>query len=171
MTYLIAALLLVAIVAFGFRLYAQLNLLHAAASRPVPQNLAGRYRPMLRLLSDADLKFGARKSGKDDAASLKALRAERRQILRSYLACLSKDYASLLAAVRNVMVQSGVDRPDLARALAKNRMLFALAMCKIEFRLAMHWAGAENVEISGLVGAFDALREQVAGFSAMPTLA
>jgi hypothetical protein len=166
MVYLFAALLLIALASLTARFYAQLRIMREAASRPVPQNLAGRYQPMLRLLSDADLKFGAR-----NPASLKALRAERRTILRSYLACLSKDYASLLAAVRNVMAQSGVDRPDLARALAKNRVLFALAMCKIEFRLAMHWAGAENVEISGLVGAFDALREQVAGFSAVPTLA
>jgi len=166
MIYLFATLLLVALASLTARFYAQLRIMREAASRPVPQNLAGRYRPMLRLLSDADLKFGA-----NDAVSLKALRSERRRILRGYLACLSKDYASLLAAVRNVMAQSGVDRPDLARALAKNRMLFALAMCKIEFRLAMHWAGAENVEISGLVGAFDALREQVAGFSAVPALA
>jgi hypothetical protein len=166
MIYLFAALLLVAIAAFTSRFYAQLRLLRDSASRPVPQNLAGRYQPMLRLLSDADLKFGAQ-----NATSLRTLRAERRRILRSYLACLSKDYASLLAAIRKVMVQSGVDRPDLARALAKNRTLFALAMCKIEFRLAMHWAGADNVEISGLVGAFDALREQVAGFSACPVLA
>ena len=166
MIYLFAVLLLIAVVAFSSRFYAQLHLLREAASRPVPRNLAGRYQPMLRLLSDADLKFGAQ-----NAASLKALRAERRTILRGYLACLSKDYASLLAAVWNVMAQSGVDRPDLARALAKNRVLFALAMCKIEFRLAMHWAGGENVEISGLVGAFDALREQVAGFSAVPALA
>jgi hypothetical protein len=161
-----AALIVIALVALASQYFFRLRTLRAAEMRPLPRNIADRYRPMLRLLSEDDLRLVA-----GNAASLKMLRAERRKIFRGYLACLTKDYASLLAVVRMVMVQSNMDRPDLARALAKNRALFALAVCKVEFRLALHWAGIGNVEVSALVGAFDALREQVVMFTPAPSLA
>ena len=40
-------------------------------------------------------------------------------------------------------------------------MLFALAICKVEYRLALHTAGIGHVDISGLVEALEALRGQV----------
>jgi len=115
-----------------------------------------RYRPMLRLLSDDDFAFIS-----DDRKLQRQLRARRRALFRGYLSCLTKDYAHLLACVRQAMVQSGVDRPDLARALAKNRALFAIAICKVEFRLALHATGFGSVDISGLVQALETLRNQV----------
>jgi hypothetical protein len=115
-----------------------------------------RYRPMLRLLSDTDLA-----SVSLDARLKKQFRAKRRDLFRGYLRCLTRDYAMLLAGVRDAMVKSGTDRPDLARALARNRVLFALAICKVEFRLALHATGAGKVDISGLVDAVEALRSQV----------
>src|SRR5579872_7468947 len=79
---------------------------------------ADRYRPMLRLLADEDLEFVSVNSNLH-----KVLRTRRRELFRSYLRCLARDYALLLAGVRAVMVHSGVDRPELAHALAKNRAL------------------------------------------------
>ncbi len=117
---------------------------------------ADRYRPMLRLLSDEDLAFVSA-----DGKLQRTLRARRRDLFRGYLRCLTRDYARLLAGIRQAMVLSGADRPDLARALAKNRALFALAICKIEYRLALHATGIGSVDISGLVGALEALRGQV----------
>lgn len=123
-----------------------------------------RYRPMLRLLSDNDLAFLT------SVPSLrKTVRGERRRLFRGYLRCLTRDYAMLLAGVRDAMVRSGADRPDLAQALARNRMLFALAICKVEFRLALHAAGAGTVDISGLVDAIEALRGQVRVMTTAPT--
>ena len=122
---------------------------------------ADRYRPMLRLLSNDDLAFVSA-----DSKLQRTLRARRRDLFRGYLRCLTADYARLLAGVREVMVHSGVDRPDLARALAKNRVLFAIAICKVEFRLALHATGVGNVDISGLVDALEALRGQVSALSA-----
>jgi hypothetical protein len=124
-------------------------------------SLADRYRPMLRLLSNDDLAFVSA-----DARLQRTLRARRRDLFRGYLRCLTTDYARLLAGVREAMVHSGVDRPDLARALAKNRVLFAIAICKVEFRLALHATGVGNVDISGLVDALEALRGQVSVLSA-----
>jgi hypothetical protein len=127
---------------------------------------ADRYRPMLRLLSNDDLEFVSA-----DGKLRRALRARRRALFRGYLRCLTRDYAQLLAGVRRAMVQSGADRPDLARALAKNRVLFAVAMCKIEFSLALHAAGIGKVEISALVAALEALRGQVGVLSTAPRTA
>jgi hypothetical protein len=124
---------------------------------------ADRYRPMLRLLSNDDLAFVSANSKLQ-----KELRAKRRNLFRGYLACLTRDYAHLLACVRQAMIHSGVDRPDLARALARNRVLFAIAICKVEFRLAIHAAGIGNVDIAGLVEALETLRSQVSVLSTSP---
>lgn len=114
---------------------------------------ANRYRPMLRLLSDADLHFAA------SAPELRGkIQSRRREIFRSYLRCLTRDYARLLSGVRRMMVESGVDRPDLAKALARNRLVFALALCRIEVHLQLHSLGFGKVDVSGLVEALDALR-------------
>ncbi|MGA2716342.1 MAG: hypothetical protein ABSG41_24875 [Bryobacteraceae bacterium] len=111
---------------------------------------------MLRLLSDEDLSFVSANNN-----LRKTLRTRRRELFRSYLRCLTRDYAHLLAGVRSAMVQSGMDRPDLARALAKNRTLFMITIYKVEFRLALHAVGMGKVDISGLVDALEALRSQV----------
>jgi hypothetical protein len=132
------------------------------------QNLpdANRYRPMLRLLSDEDLKFASaspRLRGK--------IRARRREVFRGYLRCLAKDYARLLSGVRGMMVESGVDRPDLAKALARNRMLFALSLCRIEIHLQLHALGIGKVDVSGLVEALDSLRGAVTAMTPATGLA
>ena len=131
-----------------------------------PAISADRYRPMLRLLSDEDLSFVSANGN-----LRKTLRARRRELFRRYLRCLTRDYAWLLAGVRSAMVQSGMDRPDLARALAKNRTLFMITIYKVEFRLALHAVGMGKVDISGLVDALEALRSQVSALSAAAPLA
>lgn len=126
----------------------------AQSNRPLPD--AERYRPMLRLLSDADLKFAAR-----NPALRAKVAARRRELFRGYLRCLTKDYGRLLGSIRRLMVESGVDRPDLAKALAKNRFVFAMALCRIELHLRLHALGLSNVDVSGLVEALDGLRATV----------
>jgi hypothetical protein len=154
------------LIAFGFVVLFLLKM-RSLQSQPaceitgrLPLLGADRYRPMLRLLSDEDLAFVAA-----DSKLQRTLRARRRDLFRGYLRCLTKDYACLLAGVRQAMVHSGVERPDLARALAKNRVLFAIAICKVEFRLALHATGVGHVDISGLVGALETLRGQVSVLS------
>jgi len=122
---------------------------------------AERYRPMLRLLSDEDFSFVAA-----NIALQRSLKSDRRKLFRSYLRCLTRDYGCLLAGVRSAMAGSGVDRPDLAHALAKNRALFALAVYRVEVRLALYSLGVGKVDISGLVEAFEGLRAQVNVLSA-----
>lgn len=154
------ALLVLAAVGIALRIMSRFRLMEAAASTAPGAVVPGRYRPMLRLLDDRDVQFAS-----VNPKLARTLKAERRKLFRTYLACLTRDYGRLLAGIRVAMVQSGIDRPDLARALAKNRTLFALAVCKIEFRLAMHAAGIGRVDVSGLVEAFETLRTQVGIFA------
>lgn len=135
--------------------------LGSAETRGASSLPADRYRPMLRLLSNEDLAVVSA-----ERKTRKAFRARRRELFRSYLRYLTRDYAHLLADVRWAMVQSGADRPDLAKAIAKNRVLFAVATCKIEFSLLLHAAGVGKVDISGLVEALETLRGQVSVLSA-----
>jgi len=162
----IGLLFLIAVIGIASQFFIKFRMLQASECLPPSKNVAGRYRPMVRLLSDEDIEFVA-----GNKIAVRTLRSERRKLFRRYLACLTKDYARLLAGIRMVMVQSGVDRPDLANALAKNRVLFALAICRVEYRLALHAAGIGTVDISGLVDAFDTLREQVGRFATAPSFA
>ena len=117
---------------------------------------ANRYKPMLRLLSDSDLEFAA-----SNPKLRGRIRSQRREMFRGYLCCLTKDYARLLSGIRGMMVESAIDRPDLAKALARNRALFALALCRIELHLQLHALGIGKVDVSGLVEALDSLRGAV----------
>jgi hypothetical protein len=161
----VPALFLIAFGAIGLQFVLKMRSLHARATASTALMAADRYRPMLRLLSDNDLAFLA------DSKLRKSLKTRRRLLFRGYLRCLTKDYATLLSGVRDAMVRSGMDRPALARALARNRVLFALAICKVEFRLALHATGAGTVDISGLVDALEALRGQVRVMTAAPIAA
>jgi hypothetical protein len=157
------SLLLLVLAAAGLVFWFNMNALRATRNKTYNSLslTADRYRPMLRLLSQDDLAFIPA-----DSKLQTAFRAKRRQLFRGYLRCLARDYAVLLAGVRAAMLHAGVDRPDLAQALAKNRILFAVAMCKVEFRLALHTAGIGTVDISGLVEALETLRSQVSLLSA-----
>ncbi|MDP9054274.1 MAG: hypothetical protein M3N93_08230 [Acidobacteriota bacterium] len=161
----IAALLSICFGALGLRFFFKIRILQSSRAVSPTALDSHRYQPMLRLLSDADLTFLP--AGTELRASL---RRRRRELFRGYLRCLTRDYAQLLAGLRLAMVNSGIDRPDLARALAKNKMLFALALCKIEFRLAMHATGIGNVDISGLVEALEVLRGQAQALSSLSSL-
>jgi hypothetical protein len=160
----VGSLVLIVLAAAGLEFFLKMRSLRASeVNRAVSRAsslTADRYRPMLRLLAQDDLAIIPA-----DSELQKAFRAKRRQLFRGYLRCLTRDYALLLAGVRAAMVESGVDRPDLARALAKNRALFAIATCKVEFRLVLHTAGIGSVDISGLVEALETLRSQVSALS------
>ena len=149
------SLALIALLGIGLQLMIKMRALGSAKAAEATVAGSDRYRPMLRLLSDADLQYLP-------AAGLRrTMRAQRRILFRAYLRCLMRDYARLLAGVRMAMVQSGVDRPDLSRALARNRFFFAVAICRVEYRLTLHAAGIGHVEINGLVEALEALRRQI----------
>lgn len=152
----VALLMLIAAGSGAILFWARMRLLNSAAQANKALPNVNRYRPMLRLLSDADLDFVS------ESPLLRGkIRARRREMFRDYLRCLTKDYSGLLSGLRQMMVESGADRPDLAKALAKNRLMFALALCRIEIHLQLHVLGIGKVDVSGLVEALDALRGAV----------
>jgi hypothetical protein len=140
---------------FGLLFVMRLRILQSAETNPAPAILPGRYRPMLRLLADDDFRFVSA-----NPYLKRTLRGQRCRLFRGYLRCLTRDYGSLLAGLRHAMVQSGIDRPDLAHALVRNRFRFTMALCAAEIRLVLYSAGIGKVDISGLVAALDALRTQ-----------
>lgn len=154
MPLLIPVLLIVIAAGTGYLLFMgrlrQLDCTAAPHSR-LPD--ADRYRPMLRLLSDSDLNFPGISS-----TLRNRIRGQRRDLFRGYLRCLTRDYGTLLAGIREIMAESNVDRPDLAKALAKNRMMFAMALWRIEANLQLHALGIGKVDVAGLVDALGALR-------------
>lgn len=150
---------ILALIVFGavaLRFFIGLRQLNVTAENHSPVPAADRYAPMLRLLAADDAELLG-----ENKVLAKRFRAQRSRLFRSYLRCLTKDYGRLLAGVRLLMVQSAIERPDLARALALNRLRFAMALCRIEFRLQLHSAGLATVDVSGLVVAMDVLRTQV----------
>lgn len=128
----------------GLRFCVHLRTLSSASHQCSAETSVHEYRPLLRLPADEDF---------DSAA-----RAERRRLFRDSLRRLSVNYGNLLAGIRMVMVQAGVDRPDLAKALLKNKVLFAAALCRIDLRLALHALGGGSVDASKLADALDVLR-------------
>ena len=143
--------------------FIRLRRLDAVASTRRAEGPPARYRPMLRLLSDDDIAFLS-----SNKPLLKKVRRQRSEIFRGYLSCLAKDYGRLLAGVRLAMVGSAVDRPELTRLLAKNRILFAVALCRIECRLWLYDAGMGKVDVSGLVEAMELLKAQIGVLTPSP---
>ncbi len=118
---------------------------------------AERYRPMLRLLDAEDLEFLRSQPGFTPRMANR-LRAQRCQIFRGYLRCLSADFERVCAAVKVLMVQSRHDRPDLAGALIRSQAMFACAMLAVRCRVFLYRWGICSVDVRALVGIFDSMR-------------
>jgi hypothetical protein len=123
------------------------------------ESLSARYRPMFRLLDESDCGFVA--SGFPGNTNLRRFRAERRSLFRVYLRNLGSDHARIVRAIRDLLVQSQQDRPDLAKALFRCQMMFGLAMLSVEFKLVLHTMGLGTVDVRSLVTAVEGLQLQL----------
>ena len=122
-------------------------------------SLGARYRPMFRLLDESDCGFIA--SGFPGNSNLRRFRAERRSLFRVYLRNLGADHARIVGAIRDLLVQSQLDRPDLAKALYRCQLMFAMAMIMVEFKLQLHALGIGTVDVRSLVAAVEGLQLQL----------
>jgi hypothetical protein len=114
-----------------------------------------RYIPMLRLLAGYEDEPLAGPSG-----------AGNRARIRAWLRAFANDYSLLLTELRLTMVRSDEDRPDLAKALLLNRVLFAVALCRLDLRLRLLSVGLGGVEAfrtetEGLTASIRQLRGQL----------
>jgi hypothetical protein len=157
-----ATLLLVASV-LAFRLLHRTSPSH---SEIVPRVV--RFQPMQRLLREADFEFLAAQPGfRPEVARL--LRARRAQIMRKYIHQISAEFDRLHLALRLLALQAHRDRPDIARELVVQKLLFQRRMFEIRVRLALFGYGIKPAHLGELVRTVDALRGQVESLSrAMP---
>ena len=116
-----------------------------------------RYQPMLRLLDADDLRFLRSQPGYTRRMEAR-MRAQRCEIFRGYLRCLSEDFGRVCMALKVLMVQSRYDRPDLASALVNSQARFAAAIVSIRLRLLFYRWGFCSIDARPLVEIFDAMR-------------
>ena len=115
------------------------------------------YEPMLRLLNQDDLRFLRTRS--DYTRKLEAkFRAERCRLFRTYLRSLRGDFSRTCGAVKLVMLQSQIDRPDLVSLLLRSRFSFVYRLAIIHVNVAFYRFGIGTVDCSALLAPFRSVR-------------
>jgi hypothetical protein len=104
--------------------------------------------PLERLLDPAEFEF-LQKRGVSEAR-IRELRAKRRKLFRMYMRRLTHDFNVAHAALQTVVVTASVDRPDLARELGKQRLLFYRGLIGVEVRLTLNALGFDSVPVPSL---------------------
>jgi len=121
-----------------------------------------RYRPMMRLLEPDDLDFLLGQPGFTWRMANR-LRAQRCELVRSYLHTLDQDFQQVTMALRLILLHSSHDRPDLAGALIRQEAGFALRMAIVRLRLFLFRWNLCRVDAAGVVRIFDTMRLQLQG--------
>jgi len=153
----IFACLALGVIVFALRRVASPKATHPITPRWIDELSLERYQPMLRLLNSEDLEFLRSQPGFRPEMATR-LRHQRCQIFRHYLKELNADFACICMALKMVMLQAEVDRPDLAAQLLRSQALFAGRMLSIQAQVAMYQVGIGRVEIGGLLNVFDGMR-------------
>lgn len=168
MTALTILLAVLAVIAIGVLVLARKLAGPAAVAECDPawvENFSvGKYRPMMRLLDSADYDFLQSQPG-TSKKMVRQLRAERRDIFRSYLRALVRDFHRLHLTARMVLAYSELDRPELVQKLLKQRLTFTLAVLSIEVKLVLHAAGVGTVDVRALLGSLEAMSMHAGTFA------
>jgi hypothetical protein len=155
-----AALFFIAAFAVVFMVLQKIQTDHSVPAQILSQDsLVDRYRPMFRLLDESDCEFIA--AGFPGSSEIRRFRAERRSLFRVYLRNLGADHARIVGAIQDVLAASQLDRPDLAKALYRCQLMFALAMITVETKLFLHALGIGTVEVRSLIAAVEGLQLQL----------
>jgi hypothetical protein len=128
--------------------------LHRSDRHPLPVTeewladlSSDRYRPMFRLLDEADWQFLRAQRGYRPEMG-KSLRRQRVQLFRAYLRTLEADYHRLCGAFNGV----------LSAKLAQRQAAFTWRMMLIRVRLFLYEKGLSHVDASRLVNLFGEIR-------------
>ena len=133
----------------------------SAPAEVLQESSAERYRPMVRLLDESDCEYVIAAFPKHSRMLRRRFRTERRTLFRTYLNDLGVDHARIVGAIRQLLVESQSDRPDLAIALYRCQVVFILSMFSIEFKLLFHAMGIGMIDVRSLVAAVEALQLQL----------
>jgi len=125
------------------------------------EGIADHYRPLERLLQKTDWEYLSSQPGMT-SAKVRRFRAERRRIFRQYLSHLIADFGALCFLVKALMVQSAVDRSDLAVTLSRTRNAFYWAVATTHLSLMAHAVGFPTVkiEVGSLTRALESISAQ-----------
>jgi hypothetical protein len=116
-----------------------------------------RYRPMLRLLDEADFRFLRAQKGYSPALE-RRLRCQRVEVFRGYLRTLESDFKRVSLGLKIMLVQSECDRPDLASALIHRQLTFACTLLHVQVRVLLFRRGLATVDASEVIRMFDGMR-------------
>ena len=114
---------------------------------------------MGRLLDPADFEY-LRKRGVSEV-NINKLRVERRKIYRLCLRSLAQDFNHVYRSANLMLIQSHVDRPELAGVLAKQKLTFYRNIVHVEFRLTLHACGIERMPTIDLLQPLEAMQQQM----------
>jgi len=112
-----------------------------------------------RLLDPADFDYLRRRGVSE--ASIKKLRTERRKIYWLCLRSLAQDFNRVYRCINLILIQSPVDRPELAALLAKQKVTFYRNLVMVEFRLGLYACGVERMPVIDLLQPLEALQAQL----------
>ena len=74
-------------------------------------------------------------------------------------------------AVQAIILHAAEDRRDLAAAIIRSRLLFAVGMVAIETRLLLHMVGVGTVDVSRVVESFETMQAEIRLLLAAPQAA
>ncbi len=124
-----------------------------------------RYQPMEHLVSEDDFAFLASQSGYEPEIGVRWKR-ERRRIFRLYLDELKRDFRRLHAEARAMAANADAESAELVGILMRQQLTFWRAMAGLELRLALRAAGIGRVDVRPLIELLEAMRVDLARFSA-----
>jgi hypothetical protein len=123
-----------------------------------------RYRVMEQLLDEADQNLAACRENREAEHNVRKLRV---RILRGYMQQLSEDFNRICKASKALMVNSEVDRPDIAGSLMRQQLLFSFLMMSVEMKLIVFGFGWHGVDVSSLTKTLNGMRAQLQSLAAI----
>ena len=127
-----------------------------------------KYRPLEKLLAEEEYVFLASQPGFTPEIG-RRFQAERRAAFRSYLRLLRRDFDDLYRGAKTIALYSREDRPDFARALIQQKIVFTWALFVVEWRLALHTMGIGRIDPAPIMRSLDALSADVRRMMLSPT--
>jgi hypothetical protein len=128
-----------------------------SGSAPAP---ALRYKPLRRLFSEDDFDYLSRQPG-FEPGMLRQLRKRRARVFEGYLRQMQRDFEQLHRSLRSLTARAAHDRPEIARALLEQQLMFRLTMVRAEMRLAFYRMGARPVDLGPLIDVLENMQTQV----------
>ena len=125
------------------------------------------YRPLNRLLNEADIEFLRSQPGYEPEMERK-LRGARRRVFRMYLKNMARDFDRLHFALRLMILHAPQDKPELARTLIRQKIRFKIGLIETRLRLELYVLGVGGVDVRGLVSALETMRTEVQAIMANP---